>query len=43
LGQSNNIVPKPGKLEEDGTWEDFFKLDHLEAEKDTLKKALEVI
>lgn len=32
-----------GKLEEDGTWEDFFKLDHLEAEKDSLKKALEVI
>lgn len=32
-----------GELEEDGTWEDFFKLDHLEAEKDSLKKAIEVI
>ncbi|MCE8429899.1 MAG: hypothetical protein J5U19_16120 [Candidatus Methanoperedens sp.] len=32
-----------GELEEEGTWEDFFKLDHLEAEKDSLKKALEVI
>ncbi len=34
---------KRGELEEEGTWEDFFKLDHLEAEKDSLKKALEVI
>ncbi|MDO8726557.1 MAG: hypothetical protein Q7J35_10860 [Candidatus Methanoperedens sp.] len=32
-----------GELEEEGTWEDFFKLDHLEAEKDSIKKALEVI
>ncbi|MCX9015019.1 MAG: hypothetical protein OIN89_09580 [Candidatus Methanoperedens sp.] len=32
-----------GELEEEGTWEDFFKLDHLEAEKDSLKKALGVI
>ncbi len=34
---------KRGELEEEGTWEDFFKLDHLEAEKDSLKKALEVV
>lgn len=34
---------KRGELEEEGTWEDFFKLDHLEAEKDSLKKAIEVI
>ncbi len=32
---------KKGEIEEEGTWEDFFKLDHLEAEKETIKKALE--
>ncbi len=32
-----------GEIEEEGTWEDFFKLDHLEAEKETIKKALEVV
>ena len=34
---------KKGEIEEEGTWEDFFKLDHLEAEKETIKRALEVI
>ena len=34
---------KKGEIEEEGTWEDFFKLDHLEAEKETIKKALEVV
>ena len=34
---------KRGELEEEGTWEDFFKLDHLEAEKESLNKALEVV
>jgi FKBP-type peptidyl-prolyl cis-trans isomerase (trigger factor) len=33
---------KRGELEEEGTWEDFFKRDHLEAEKDSLKKALDL-
>ncbi|HJH27103.1 MAG TPA: hypothetical protein C5S37_10140 [Methanophagales archaeon] len=28
---------KKGEIEEEGTWEDFFKLDHLEAEKETIK------
>jgi len=32
-----------GEIEEEGTWEDFFKLDHLEAEKESIKKALEVV
>ena len=34
---------KKGEIEEEGTWEDFFKLDHLEAEKESIKKALEVV
>ncbi len=34
---------KKGEIEEEGSWEDFFKLDHLEAEKETIKKALEVV
>lgn len=34
---------KRGNIEEEGTWEDFFRLDHLEAEKESLKKALEAI
>ncbi len=32
-----------GEIEEEGTWEDFFKLDQLEAEKESIKKALEVV
>ena len=34
---------KKGEIEEEGTWADFFTLDHLEAEKETIKKALEVV
>jgi hypothetical protein len=34
---------KKGEIEEEGTWEDFFKLDSLEAEKKSIKKALEVV
>jgi hypothetical protein len=34
---------KKGEIEEEGTWEDFFKLDHLEAEKKSIKKALEEV
>ena len=34
---------KKGEIEEEDTWEDFFKLDHLEAEKESIKKALEVV
>lgn len=34
---------KNGKIEEEGTWEDFFRLDHLEAKKESIKKALEVV
>ncbi len=34
---------KKGEIEEEGTWEDFFKLDHLEAERASLKKALEAV
>ncbi|MDI6810260.1 MAG: hypothetical protein QMD80_01020 [archaeon] len=34
---------KKGEIEEEGTWEDFFRLDHLEAEKEAIKKALEVV
>lgn len=28
---------KKGEIEEEGTWEDFLKLDHLEAEKESIK------
>ncbi|MFZ2070633.1 MAG: hypothetical protein WAV32_03305 [Halobacteriota archaeon] len=34
---------KKGEIEEEGTWEDFFRLDHLEAEKEAIKRALEVV
>ncbi len=34
---------KKGEIEEESTWEDFFRLDHLEAEKEAIKKALEVV
>jgi len=34
---------KKGEIEEEDTWEDFFKLDHLEAEKESIKKALGVV
>ena len=32
-----------GTIEEDGTWEDFLRLDHLESERESLKNALEII
>jgi hypothetical protein len=32
-----------GSIEEEGTWEDFFRLDHLEAKRESLKNALETI
>jgi len=32
---------KKGEIEEEGTWEDFFRLDHLEAEREAIKRALE--
>ncbi len=32
---------KKGEIEEEGTWEDFFRLDHLEAEREAVKRALE--
>ncbi|MFH1563327.1 MAG: hypothetical protein ABIF11_07940 [Nitrospirota bacterium] len=34
---------KNGTLEEEDTWEDFFKLDHLEFKKKQILKALEEI
>ncbi len=34
---------REGILEEENTWEDFFTLDNLEAEIETLKKALEML
>ena len=34
---------KKGTLEEEDTWEDFFKLDHLEFKKKQILKALEEI
>lgn len=30
------------KLNEEGTWEDFFRFDHLEAERESLHRALMV-
>ena len=32
---------KKGEREEEGTWKDFFRLDHLEAEREAVKRALE--
>jgi hypothetical protein len=29
---------RKGEIEEEGTWEDFFRLDHLEAEREAKKK-----
>ncbi len=34
---------KRGEIEEKESWEDFFKLDNLEAEREALKKALEIL
>lgn len=34
---------RKGTLEEENTWEDFFKLDHLEFKKKQILKALEEI
>ena len=31
---------KKGNIEEEGTWEDFFRLDHLEAERESIREAL---
>jgi hypothetical protein len=31
---------KRGNIEEDRTWEDFFRLDHLEAERESIREAL---
>lgn len=32
---------KKGEMVEEGTWKDFFRLDHLEAEREAVKRALE--
>ena len=32
---------KKGEIEEEGTWEDFFRLDHFEAEREAVKRASE--
>ena len=32
-----------GNIEEEGTWEDFFRLDHLKAERESIRSALWVI
>ena len=34
---------KSGNIEEEGTWEDFFRLDHLEAERESIREALGAI
>lgn len=34
---------KKGKIEEKEGWEDYFKLDHIEAEIETIEKALETL
>ena len=31
---------KRGNIEEERTWEDFFRLDHLEAERESIRVAL---
>ncbi len=34
---------KRGNIEEEGTWEDFFRLDHLEAERESIRGVLGAI
>lgn len=34
---------KRGNIEEERTWEDFFRLDHLEAERESIRAAVGVI
>jgi hypothetical protein len=34
---------KGGNITEEGTWEDFFRLDHLEAERESIRRELEEI
>jgi hypothetical protein len=34
---------KRGNIEEEGTWEDFFRLDRLEAERESIREALGAI
>ena len=34
---------KRGNIAEEGTWEDFFRLDHLEAERESIREALGAI
>ena len=34
---------KSGNIAEKGTWEDFFRLDHLEAERESIREALGAI
>ncbi|MEA3281300.1 MAG: hypothetical protein U9Q68_01895 [Euryarchaeota archaeon] len=33
-------VYKRGNIEEEGTWEDFFRMDHLEAKRESIREAL---
>ena len=34
---------KRGDIDEEGTWEDFFRPDHLEVERESIRNALEAI
>jgi len=34
---------KKGNIAEEGTWEDFFMLDHLEAERESIGRDIEEI
>ncbi len=34
---------RKGNIGEEGTWEDFFRLDHLEAERESIRRASETI
>ena len=34
---------RSGNIAEEGTWEDFFRLDHLEAERESIRAAVGVI
>ena len=34
---------KRGNIEEERTWDDFFRLDHLEAERESIRAAVGVI
>jgi len=42
-GEEMERLYREGKLAEENSWEDFFRLDHLEDEHDSLRRALDTL